>query len=56
MSVEGAVLLPWYRGLFTEDERNKARRRLVDQFDVEAFLQRPLLRRPHGRFLARKSE
>lgn len=41
MSVEAAVLLPWYRELFTEDERSKARRRLVDhQFALEAFLER----------------
>lgn len=41
MSVEAAVLLPWYEHLFSGDERATARRRLVEhKFDVEAFLQR----------------
>ncbi len=39
MSVEAAVLLPWYQPLFTDEERAIARRRLADhQFDVEDFL------------------
>lgn len=39
MSVEAIALLPWYAGLFAEDERATARRRLVEHdFDVESFL------------------
>lgn len=39
MSVEAAVLLPWYELLYTDDERAVARRRLVEhRFDVDAFL------------------
>ena len=39
MSVEAAVLLPWYEQLFRDEERAIARRRLVEhRFDVAAFL------------------
>jgi hypothetical protein len=41
MSVEAMVLLPWYEQLFADDERTKARRRLLDhQFDIDSFIQR----------------
>lgn len=47
MSVEAFVLLPWYRDLFTEDERETARRRLVDhEFDVDRFLRSAAQRPP----------
>lgn len=39
LSVEAHVLLPWYEGLFTPEERASARYRLeAHGFDVEAFL------------------
>jgi hypothetical protein len=39
MSVEALALLPWYTELFKEEERETARRRLVEhEFDVETFL------------------
>ena len=39
-SVEAMVLLPWYAHLFTDDERETARRRLTEHgFDVEGLLQ-----------------
>jgi len=39
VSVEAFVLLPWYRGLFSEDELATAERRLGEhRFDVERFL------------------
>lgn len=38
-SVETFVLLPWYQGLFADDERSAARQRLEDHdFDVDAYL------------------
>ncbi|MFF0822036.1 hypothetical protein ACFYUR_16835 [Micromonospora haikouensis] len=41
MSVEAHVLLPWYRGLFTETQLETAERRLREhRFDVDAFLTR----------------
>lgn len=41
MSVEAAVLLPWYAEVFTDNQRAKARRQLVEhQFDVDEFLTR----------------
>lgn len=40
MSVEAFVLLPWFRHLFTTEERTTAERRLSDHdFHVERFLQ-----------------
>jgi len=39
MSVEAFVLLPWYRELFTEEQRQTADRRLREhRFDPERFL------------------
>lgn len=39
MSVEAAVLLPWYEALFTDRQRTVARRRLTEhRFDVDAFM------------------
>lgn len=39
MSLEAAVLLPWYEPLFTSAQRSIARRRLTEHgFDVEGFL------------------
>jgi hypothetical protein len=39
MSVEALSLLPWYRELFDDDVRDKARRKLSDHgFDVDQFL------------------
>src|SRR6266540_4334926 len=39
VSVEAFVILPWYRGLFSEDELATAERRLGEhRFDVERFL------------------
>jgi hypothetical protein len=47
MSVEAAVLLPWYADLFTDEERRVSRRRLVDHdFDVDGFLRDRQARRP----------
>jgi len=41
MSCEAIALLPWYEGLFSEDERAVARHRLDEHgFDVDGFLQR----------------
>jgi hypothetical protein len=40
-SVEAFVLLPWFPRLFTDDERNIARRRLeAHNFPVDEFLER----------------
>ncbi|MCX4632914.1 hypothetical protein ACGFNX_19910 [Streptomyces sp. NPDC048723] len=39
VSVEAFVLLPWYEGLFTDAERDTARRRLeAHEFDVARYL------------------
>ena len=39
MSVEAAVLLPWYTDLFSEEERGTARRRLTKhRFEVDSFI------------------
>ncbi|WSW02795.1 hypothetical protein OG509_42200 (plasmid) [Streptomyces sp. NBC_01006] len=39
VSVEAFVLLPWYEGLFTDAERDTARRRLeTHEFDVARHL------------------
>jgi len=39
LSVEAFVLLPWYAGLFDDDEQRKARQRLESNgFDVNRFL------------------
>lgn len=39
MSVEAFVLLPWYRGLFTDEQLATADRRLREhRFDVDRFL------------------
>jgi hypothetical protein len=41
MSCEAFTLLPWYTELFSEDERDVARKRLVQHnFDVDVFIQR----------------
>lgn len=41
LSVEAFSLLPWYRDLFTEDQRETAERRLTEhRFDVDGFLLR----------------
>ena len=41
MSVEAVALLPWYRDLFSDDERATAEHRLREhRFDVERFLLR----------------
>lgn len=46
-SVEAFVLLPWYRELFTDEERETAERRLVEHgFDVERFVREACQRRP----------
>lgn len=43
MSLEAFVLLPWYRGLFSEEELATAERRLEQHgFDVARFLRRAL--------------
>ena len=47
MSVEAAVLLPWYEDLFNDEERATARRRLLEhRFDVDAFVQRRIAQPP----------
>lgn len=39
VSVEAFVLLPWYEGLFSNEEKEAARRRLtLHGFDVDGFL------------------
>ena len=50
MSVEAAALLPWYRALFTDEERAVAHRRLVDH-DFMSTRSSALVRsiRPVGR-------
>jgi hypothetical protein len=40
MSVEAFALLPWYRELFTDDELERASRRLTEhRFDVARYLE-----------------
>jgi hypothetical protein len=47
MSVEAAVLLPWYEALFTDAQRSVARRRLLEHgFDVEGFVESRQSSRP----------
>lgn len=41
MTVEAIALLPWYSTLFSDEDRQLARRRLLDyKFDVDGFLAR----------------
>lgn len=53
MTVEAMALLPWYAGLFDDDDRELARRRLdAYRFDVNGFLARCTQAPPswwHGR-------
>jgi hypothetical protein len=47
LSVEAAVLLPWYEPLFTAEQRAVAQRRLLDhRFDIAAFLTRRTAKPP----------
>jgi hypothetical protein len=40
MSCEAFALVPWYKDLFSDDERAVARHRLIEHhFDVDAFVQ-----------------
>ena len=41
MTVEALALVPWYSMLFSEEDRQLARRRLLDhKFDIDGFLAR----------------
>lgn len=41
MTVEALALLPWYDSVFNDEDRGKARDRLVKhEFDVDVFLAR----------------
>jgi hypothetical protein len=47
MGVEAAALLPSYAGLFSDEERRVARRRLIErEFDVDGFLRDRQVRPP----------